>query len=67
MNIVHQGRPHRVVLIDDGTLDTVLEVDGIQHRYDSVFVQQYRDFDGSLTEVGIKELAIQCIEHQEKD
>lgn len=67
MNILYEGKPHRVVLIDDGTLDTVIEVDGIQHRYDSAYVQRYRNENGMLTELGIKELGIQCIEHQEKD
>ena len=49
-------------LIDDGTLDTVVEVDGVEHRFDGDYANSHRDFDGAMTEKGFIELCKECIE-----
>ena len=47
-------------LCDDGTLDTVIEVEGREHRWtDTSF---YRDENGILTENGFIELCQEAIE-----
>ena len=55
-----------VFLIDDGTLDTVIEIDGIEHRLDIEYASHYRDESGAMTETGLTELAKQCIEECEE-
>tara|TARA_Y100000031_G_scaffold98392_1_gene107748 strand:+ start:147 stop:380 length:234 start_codon:yes stop_codon:yes gene_type:complete len=49
-------------LVDDGTLDTVIEIDGTEHRFDGEFANQYRDKNGTMTEKGFIELCKECIE-----
>ena len=61
-------------LIDDGTLDTVIEIDGIEHRFNGDFASYYLyngsnryDKEGAMTETGFKELCEliidECEEH----
>ena len=35
-------------LIDDGTLDTVIAIDGEQHRFDADWASEYRDENGAI-------------------
>ena len=49
-------------LIDDCTLDTVISIDGIEHRFDGDYTSFYRDKNGIMTEKGFIELCSQCIE-----
>ena len=56
---------HEVLLVDDGTLDTVISVDGEQYRYDAEYAAMFRDGDGTLTEEGFIELAKESIEVHE--
>lgn len=49
----------RVQLIDDGTLDTVLEIDGEELRYDHETGAEYRDEDGELDFIRF------CLDHIE--
>jgi len=52
-------------LVDDGTLDTVISVDGNNVRFDAEYASQYRTTSGKLTENGFIELAREAIEHHE--
>ena len=45
---------HDAYLCDDGTLDTVLEVDGHEVRFDTEYASTWRDVrDGTMTIDGI--------------
>ena len=52
-------------LLDDGSMDTVIEIDGIEHRFDSEYASSYRDEMGVMTESGLKELCIIAIDDNE--
>ena len=62
MNVTIERTQFECYLIDDGTLDTVIEVDGVEHRFDGGFASYYRQPDGSLEESGFKELCKMAIE-----
>ena len=49
-------------LVDDGTLDTVIEIDGTEHRFDGDYANQYRDKNGTMMEEGFIELVKSAIE-----
>lgn len=57
-----------VSLLDDGTLDTVIEVHdpktghSAEVRFDGEYVAYWRRRDGSLTERGLRELGREAIE-----
>lgn len=51
------GRQHDVHLIDDGTLDTVIQLDGTNHTFASEAVASLRDRRGRLVEDALTELA----------
>ena len=55
---------HDCFLIDDGTMDTVIKIDGQVFRYDRDFVidSGYRDIDGRMTESGFYALCEDAIE-----
>jgi hypothetical protein len=53
-------------LMDDGSLDTIIEVDGIEHRFDGEYTSFYRDKNGAMTEKGFIELCKECIEEYEE-
>ncbi len=61
------GADHDVHLIDDGTMDTVIMVDGRQHSFSSESVAALRDRRGSLSEDGMVELAEMTIENEPWD
>ena len=52
-----------VELIDEGTLDTVLQVNGV-HRvsFGQEYAAEFRDNVGALTEAGFESLAQEAIE-----
>lgn len=55
MNVRHGcGRQHDVQLCDDGTMDTVIEVDGIEVR----FSEAERDEQGAVRDRWLREAAI---------
>ncbi len=54
------GRLHDVYLCDDGTMDTVIEVDGHEVRFDDC--SEHRDADGAMTRRGLRALAIDACE-----
>lgn len=48
---------HKVFLRDEGTMDTVLTVDGCRHSFSQEYAADMRDETGALTDAGFKELA----------
>jgi len=52
------GKLHDVSLCDDGTMDTVIDVDGHEVRFDGEFAAGFRGRDGAMTRRGLRELAI---------
>ena len=50
-------------LIDDGTLDTVIEINGVEFRYGDT--SYYRRSNGELTRNGFRQLCDECIEDYE--
>ena len=60
--IIQDGKhKYEVYLIDDGSLDTVIEINGRDFRFDSEYASIYRDKDGVMTEEGLRELAEETI------
>ena len=53
------GRIYSCFLVDDGTLDTVIEVVGVDFRFSDT--SMYRDKNGALTDKGFIELCDECI------
>jgi len=52
---------YEVFLIDDGSLDTVIEINGKIFRFDSEYASIYRNKSGEMTEEGLRELAEETI------
>jgi len=61
MKLTVDNTEFNVYLTDDGTLDTVIEVDGIEHRFDGEYASYWRDDNGAMTEEGLETLAKECI------
>lgn len=61
MKVKYGGKFHEVYLCDDGTLDTVISVDGQEHRFDGEYASQYRNKNGIMTKKGLKELALEVL------
>jgi hypothetical protein len=57
MEFEHDGEKHNVELLDDGTLDTVISVDGHEVRFSQEHAADFRDQDGVMTDSGLIELA----------
>lgn len=57
MRFVHLDHIHDVVLVDDGTLDTVIRVDGRECRFDSDDTVEYRRPNGSMRTEGLRSMA----------
>ncbi len=55
------GKTYECSLEDDGTLDTVIMVDGEAHRFDSEYASHYRNDDGEMLWEGFKALCQECI------
>ena len=53
--IKEDGKVYNICLIDDGTLDTVVSVNGEHYRFDSCHA--YRSNDGSMKQEGFDLLA----------
>ena len=54
------GKMYECFLVDDGTLDTVIEVDGREFRFSDT--SWARDESGTITDKGFIELCNECIE-----
>jgi hypothetical protein len=61
MKITIDGKEYDVQLLDDGTLDTVISVNGQECRYSQEFAYFYRDSSGAMTEEGLMDLAIDAV------
>ena len=62
MKILHEDRVYDVYLEDDGSLDTVISVNGREIRFSQEHAVDYRDESGSMTKHGLRELGIEAIE-----
>jgi len=58
---------HECYLTDDGTLDTVITIDGESYRFSQEFAAEFRDENGVMTEKGFIELCKIQIEDIETD
>jgi len=56
MNITVDNQTFKCELGDNGTLDTLVYIDGIDHIIDWETASQYRDEDGNMTKGGFIEL-----------
>ena len=61
MNIKVDNQEYQCYLGDDGSLDTIIEIDGIQHR----FMEVDREEDGRITEETFINLCQDTIETDE--
>ena len=52
---------HECYLVDDGTLDTVISIDGKEYRLDAEYTSQFRHDSGAMTDEGFAELCKECI------
>ena len=59
------GKDHDIFLVDDGTLDTVIEFDLRDYRFSSEFASAYKDKYGRVTDEGLEELANHIVETEE--
>jgi len=53
---------HECWLVDDGTLDTVISIDGEDYRFSTDYASAYRDENGDMTESGFSDLCMEVIE-----
>jgi len=63
----HENNSFNVFLVDDGSTDTVIDVNGKEFRFDSEFASMWRNEEGELTEEGLKELALDALSNMEED
>lgn len=63
MKIEMDGQTFNVFLVDEGTLDTVLKIEGTDfvQRFDHEYASSFRDESGDLTDEGFKELAEETV------
>jgi len=52
---------YEIELIDDGSLDTIISIDGKEFRFSSEYAEIYRDKEGYITKEGLRELAEETI------
>lgn len=62
MKFKHKGQEHEVFLGDNGTLDTVIIVDGKEQEISQEFAAEWREPDGSMTADGLVMLAKDCLD-----
>ena len=64
MVITVENRDFNCFLVDDGTLDTVISIDGVEFRFDGDFVHQYalRDNEGSVKDSRFIDLCVETID-----
>jgi hypothetical protein len=62
-----EGNTFDVHLVDDGTMDTVIDVSGREFRFDAEFASYWRDEEGALSEEGLKELALDALANIEEE
>ena len=57
----NEDNEFEVYVVDDGTLDTVIDVAGKEIRFDAEFARLWRDEEGNLSEEGLRELALDAL------
>jgi hypothetical protein len=62
-----EGNTFDVHLVDDGTMDTVIDIEGREFRFDPEFASYWRDEEGALSEEGLKELALDALANIEEE
>ena len=62
-----EGNTFDVHLVDDGTMDTVIDIEGREFRFDAEFASYWRDEEGALSEEGLKELALDALANIEEE
>ncbi|MHA1883075.1 MAG: hypothetical protein ACTSUO_08525 [Candidatus Thorarchaeota archaeon] len=62
-----EGNTFDVYLVDDGTLDTVIEINGREFRFSPEFASLWRDEEGELSEEGLRELALDALSNLEDE
>ena len=66
MDVKVDNVKYDVYLLDDGTMDTVIEINGIEHRFDGEYTSNYRTKTGEMTLVGLELLARECIDEDDR-
>ena len=66
MNIKVDNQEYQCSLTDDGTLDTVIQIDTVEHRFSTEFARHYRDDDGYLSDKCFQLLCEMAIEEDER-
>lgn len=62
------GKDYEVSLVDDGTLDTVIDINGHEQRFDWEFASYWRDEEtGELSDEGLEELALDALSSMEPE
>lgn len=56
-----------VDLSDDGSLDTVITINGKEFRFDQEFADMWRDETGELSDAGLEEMALDALANMEPD
>lgn len=65
MNIRYNKKLYTVYLCDEGTLDTVIEVNGHRHYFDNEYASECRNkTTGEMTKKGLRELAIEVLDSE---
>lgn len=65
MDITRNGQTYSCNLVDDGTLDTVISVDGEEFRFSHDYASWFRDDEGNFFDEGFLELCDECIDEIE--
>ncbi len=67
MKFTYHGQEHEVKLVDDGTLDTTIEVDGKTHTFVAEYAYVFRNEDGGINDEALRDLAIECLVEEEEN
>jgi len=62
-----EGNTFDVHLVDDGAIDTVIDIGGREFTFSNDYVSMLRDEDGALSEEGLKELALDALANIEEE
>lgn len=63
--ISDNGKDYECGLVDDGTMDTVISIDGQEYRFSADYAAPHRDAMGSMTTDGFYVLAYEAIDLHE--
>ena len=64
----YEDKEFDVDLVDDGTLDTVISINGREFRFDCEYAAEYRDEEtGELGEESLEVLASEALDDMEEE